>query len=122
MSSCSRQRQAEPLHVLGNKYTAISRFCTIVEGQVWINISTPSKRVSRHCTLVVLIITFFSSFFSRSPSTVDLSQHRFLSILGLFPVMFLVFVFILLRFDSQSSLSVIQILSRMVPVFSFFQD
>ena len=33
------------------------------------------------------------------------SLHRFLSILGLFPVTFSVFLFILLRFDSQSSLS-----------------
>ena len=62
-------------------------------------------RLSRHCTLVVSIITFSSSFFSRSPSSVDLSLHRFLSILGLFPVTFSVFIFILLRFDSQSSLS-----------------
>ena len=62
-------------------------------------------RLSRHCTLVVLIIiiTSSSSFFSRSPSTVDLSHHRFLSKLGLFPVTFSVFVFILLRSDSQSS-------------------
>ena len=36
---------------------------------------------------------------------VDLSHHRFLSILVLFSVTFLVFVFILFRFDSQSSLS-----------------
>ena len=35
----------------------------------------------------------------------DLSLHRFLSILGLFPVTFSVFLFILLRFDLQSSLS-----------------
>ena len=48
-------------------------------------------RLSRHCTLVVSIITFSSSFFSRSPSSVDLSLHRFLSILGLFPVTFSVF-------------------------------
>ena len=47
------------------------------------------------------------NFFSRSPSTVALSHHRFLSILGLFPVTFSVFVFILLRFDSQSSLSAV---------------
>ena len=36
---------------------------------------------------------FYSSFFSRSPSAVGLSQHRFLSKLGLFPVTFSVFCF-----------------------------
>ena len=60
------------------------------------------------------LITFSSSsFFSRSPSMVDLSHHRFLSILGLFPVTFSVFVFILLRFDSQSSLSQITDVTQM---------
>ena len=51
-------------------------------------------RLSRHGTLVVLIIiTFSSSFFSRSPSAVGLSHHRFLSKLGLFLVTFSAFCF-----------------------------
>ena len=48
-------------------------------------------------SLVFIIVTFSSSsFFSRSPSTVDLSHHRFLSILGppfWYPVTFSVFGF-----------------------------